>query len=422
MGTRRIAYAFFSQTVILLVLYSVVSLLVAAKFIGFDPSSLPYHQVNALANVLLQLSVVGGLLGGGLYVTASQQADHRLPDERLLVWIVRLWTVLVVLAIASGVLGLLESRHLLELPLVLDILHLIIVSLTMFVVARAPNRTSITVVWLMGMGISVICLLLGALSPPDYLQDHVLRVLCAGGTWNIAYMLAGVALGYWLIHRFSDVPQVWVYTSLLTVSGFLALGGTVVTFAPFIILNPQIGWSGIAAIAACVFYLIFAAHSYKPLSARNATHTLAANWYALAVILVLLGFAVMGTAHILSIRWSAGTQINHAQHSLSAFVIVALVLGTINQAVAEMRGHNWRITGLMPFWLIAFGVIGGGLILSAAGLVQIYLERILSVGYLETQTLLTPLYVVWVIFNAATCLGLIIYALGFRARRMFVEK
>lgn len=416
--TQRISYSFFTQTVLLLVLYGGVSLLAAIKFLDIDPSSLPYHLVNALAHVILHLAVVGGLLGGGIYAAASQQSDNRLPDERLLKWVFRLWTVLVLLAVVAGILGLLEGRHLLELPPMLDIIQVIVMVLVIVAVARAQHRNVVTIVWLVGMSLGVVCAVTGMVPPIDYVQDRVLRALAVGGAWNVAYMLAAVALGYWLIRRFSDVPQVWADTGLLTVAGLLAIAGTIISLAPLSIMNDAV--ISIGAVIAVIFYLIYAAHSYKPLSTRNATHTLAAHWYTLAVLLVLIGMAAFGVIQVFGdvSRWTMGTRLTDTQHTLTAFALTAIILGTINQAGAELRGHNWRITGLMPFWLVTFGVICSGLVLAAAGVVQVYLERILGVGYLETQMLLTPLYVLWVVFALAIWLGLIIYALGFRARRI----
>jgi nitric oxide reductase subunit B len=75
----------------------------------------------------------------------------------------------------------------------------------------------------------------------------------------------------------------------------------------------------------------------------------------------------------------------------------------------------------MPFWLVAFGIVGGGLALGGAGAVQVYLERILSLGYLETQTLLIPLYVGWVLGGLALALGVLVYALGFWKRRPIID-
>jgi hypothetical protein len=48
---------------------------------------------------------------------------------------------------------------------------------------------------------------------------------------------------------------------------------------------------------------------------------------------------------------------------------------------------------------------------------QTYLERILSIGYLETQTLITPLYALWVVGWLSVAVGIGIYTLGFWARR-----
>jgi nitric oxide reductase subunit B len=179
-----------------------------------------------------------------------------------------------------------------------------------------------------------------------------------------------------------------------------------------------IGWIGTAMIPVC--YLIYALHTYKALSARNTTATLAAQWFGLGGLLLLIGIGGLGAlvASPAVNQWTAGTRLNDTQMLLTAFGILALVLGVINQATAELRGQNRRVTGLMPFWMIAFGIIGGALALGAAGLTQTYLERILGVGYLETQRLIVPLYAGWIFGIVLAAAGVLIYALGFIARRV----
>jgi nitric oxide reductase subunit B len=172
-------------------------------------------------------------------------------------------------------------------------------------------------------------------------------------------------------------------------------------------------------IVAPVFYLIFAAHSYRALSSRNPTVTLAAHWYTMGLLLLLLGPGLLGGLQAApGIRqWTAGTRLSDLQTTLTALAVVAIVLGVINQAAAEVRGQNRRVTGLAPFWLVSFGVIGGGAALAGAGIAQTYLERILGMGYLETQTLIVPLYALWVLGWLSVALGTGIYALAFWARR-----
>ncbi len=378
--SRRVAYQFFTQTVWLLVIY------------GLTAFTADHLRVGA--STLLQWVAVGGLLGGGIYITASAQPDDHLPHESLLHFTARWWWLWVGLALLDAVFDPPDFA------LSITLLQSAIIICVILSMARAPVQTRIIRVWLIGMGLVILNQLF---LPQSF----------------IAYLLPALALGYWLIRRFSDVSQLWVDTSLYTVATLLTLAGILQLVLPT--LPTFLGIPG--AVISSIFYLIYAAHSYKPLSTRNATHTLAAHWFALAVLLVIFGLAFLGA--VLAVpdvhRWTHTTYLTDAQHSFTSFAVIALILGTINQAGAELRGHNWRITGLMPFWLIAFGSIGSGLLLAAAGLVQVYLERVFSLPPAEVDALLQPLFILHMIFVASTALGFLIYALGFRARRPVVE-
>jgi nitric oxide reductase subunit B len=209
---------------------------------------------------------------------------------------------------------------------------------------------------------------------------------------------------------------------LYIVAGVLSVAGVLVSAAPLYALDSvdfshTVGSVGVVVVPLAM--MIFAAHSYRGLSDRNATHTLAAHWYALSLILFLLGIGVLGA--IVSApdvnRWTQGTRLTDLQHTLTSLAIIAMLFGVINQSVAEMRGVNRRITGLLPYWLVTFGVLGGGLALAGAGVVQVYLERVLSVGYLDTQSHIEPLYTGWFAGYVIVGIGVVIYAIGFYVRR-----
>ncbi|GAB1421276.1 hypothetical protein MASR2M15_14310 [Anaerolineales bacterium] len=112
-----------------------------------------------------------------------------------------------------------------------------------------------------------------------------------------------------------------------------------------------------------------------------------------------------------------GTQLIYAHEWMLQFAFVALLLGTGNQISAELRKNNSRVTGLLPFWMVSFGLLGGGLAMLIAGITQTYLERILNIGYLQSQTYLIPLYQFWILSLLSLTLGLVIYAWGFHSRR-----
>jgi len=420
--TQKIAYGFLAQAVVLLALHIAAALFGAVKFLANDDPfalTLPYQQVGALANVLLNLAILSGLLGGGVYMVTRIGADSALRYETLLLWTSRLWTLLLVLAFGAGMLGLLEGRHMLELPPLLDAGVLIVIVLVLANVGLSRTWTPSVTVWAAGMGLSAACTLVGMLPVNDIAQERILTALAVYGSFNVAYPLTAVALGFWLMRRFSNVPQLWADMGVYNVSTLMALAGGLLTAA--MVIPPGVhSWPGNVALFAVPFaYLVFAAHSYRALADRNPTFTLAAHWLALAVILFLLGMGVVAVLNAVPAlrQWTIGTRLSDLQTTLQAWAIMAVILGVVNQATAELRGQNRRVTGYTPFWLVTFGVIGGGLALGIAGAAQTYMERVLSVGYLDSQALLVPLYAFWVLGLVSIALGMIVYGLALWLRR-----
>lgn len=418
--TQKIATRFFLQTVILFILYALAALLGAAKFLTPDDplAGLPYQQIGGMANILLHLTALTGLLGGGIYI-ASQ---HKVFNKTLLNYSGWAWTGLLVLSVLAGLLNILEGRNMLELPTFLDVVLLVLLILIAGNILLGAGRVPVIQMWSIGILMSALCVIISLIPVSDYLQDRVLRGLAVGLNTNIAFPLATVALGFWLMHRFSNVTPGWADVGIYSVGGLVTLAGVLVSLTPLHVLGaPE--WTrtvgNLAIFVVPIAYLIFAAHSYKALSDRNATYTLAGHWYTLSLLLLLLGIGLLGgvqSAPRVSI-YTLGTRLTDLQNTFAELAVVAMALGVINQGAAELKGHNRRLTGLSPFWLVAFGIIGGGLALGAAGVVQSITERQLSVGYLNTQTLIIPLYQGWFLGLAAILVGMVIYGITYWLRR-----
>src|SRR5687768_6826329 len=96
--SRSIVYRLCAQTVLLLVWYAGAALLAAVKFLAVDPlaNALPYSQVNGFANIVLHLTLVTGLIAGGLYIARLQSISDKPQDERGLLWVWRGWTLFLV--------------------------------------------------------------------------------------------------------------------------------------------------------------------------------------------------------------------------------------------------------------------------------------------------------------------------------------
>ncbi|MBI1276605.1 MAG: hypothetical protein GC179_00615 [Anaerolineaceae bacterium] len=415
--SQKIIFRFFQQTVLLLILYVIAALMAGVKFLAADDpllTVLPYNQANALANVLLNLTVLTGLIGGGLYMAAQRRIN-----ESLLRLTSLLWTVLLILSVLAGLFGLLGGRNLLEIPLILN--GLLIISLVSVLLAITPSiRTSLVQFWALGLVLAIIAILIGLLPAGDYVQDRGLRALVVGLQMNIAYPLMALTLGYWLMHRFSDLTPAWLDNDIYIAAGLVLLTGICLTFARVqMAADWVISVGNLAGVLAPLFYLLVIARCYPALTQRNGTHTLAAHWFTLSLLLFFLAFGLVAAVQLApAIRpYTLGTRLTDLQSTLTLLAAVVMSLGVVNQAAAELRGQNWRVTGLTPFWLVSVGILGGGLALAGAGVVQVYLERLLSLGYLDTQALLVPLYIGWVMGLIVILLGIILYALGFWSHR-----
>ncbi|MEO8607973.1 MAG: hypothetical protein ABI690_08835 [Chloroflexota bacterium] len=423
--TQKIAYGLLAQTVLLLMVYAAAALFGAAKFlIPSDPLalSLPYNQLGALSNVLLHFAALTGLLGGGIYIAAGAGREEPVRYETALQYGSWLWTALLILAFLAGIFGLLEGRNWLELPRALDVYEAIMLIGFIVILSMNAPRSPLIRVWSIGMVVAVIGLLAGVIQPSDYVQDRVLRTLAVGLQMNVGYPLAAVALGYWLIRRFSSVPRIWTDMGIYTVGGLLAVAGVLVTLPPLFRVGAGGGaylLGNIAMFAVPILYLIFAAHSYGALSEREYTHSLAAHWYALSLLLLLVGVGFLGGLQSQADfgQWTAGTRLTDLQSTLTMLGIAAMALGMVNHTASDLYGKRKRINGLTPFWLVTFGIVIGLGSLGSAGVAQVYMERILSVGYLDVQTLVTPLYMLWVLGLLLLAAGIGIYALTFWLRR-----
>ena len=422
---HKTAYRLFALTVLLLVVYAGLALLTALKFLPGDPlaGSLPYQHTSPFANITLQLAILTGLSGGGLYILSVEGPTDARGRRRLLDLIGALWPIVIGAGLLTGLLGVFEGRAGLELPPLIDLLLAAVLALTLIYVAEASRRRSaVLFLWSVGLMTVLVGLLFDLFPAGDLIGAGVLRALALGLITNIGQPLAALALLFWCMHRFSNVTLAWVTTGLHSTGGLLAIAGALITVPSLYTLGitPPPGWLALlGALFVLAAWLILAAHGYRALADRNPNATLAAHWTTLALLLFLLGPALLGGLQIMpdARAYTQGTRLTDLQHTLTLLAVVAAVLATINQASAELRGRNQRVTGFIPLWLVGFGLVGATLALGGAGIAQVYLERVLSVGYLETQTLIAPLYALWTLSLLLVTLGLAAYALGFWARR-----
>jgi hypothetical protein len=234
----------------------------------------------------------------------------------------------------------------------------------------------------------------------------------------LGYPLAAAALGFWLGRVFSRLPEIWFQIGIKVVTGVILVSGVLLTLVASYPFLPIEGLGGLIVVIVPLCYLIYARHGYAPLGNRSDSPALAAHWAALCLLLLLL-MALAGTVTgVPGIRqWTLGTRLDALQESLGLYAALAMGLGCLNQMALELRGILRRVTGLMPFWLMSFGVFGLCLTLLIAGTAQVYLEGLAGLPTSTTIPLIAPPGLGVVIGSGLMLTGAVIYALQLWVRR-----
>jgi heme/copper-type cytochrome/quinol oxidase subunit 1 len=113
--------------------------------------------------------------------------------------------------------------------------------------------------------------------------------------------------------------------------------------------------------------------------------------WVLAALPWAMTAGVLGLAHTWPSvnKWTHGTLIT-PMHGHAAFfgAYAMIVLAVITYAMPAFNGRDESeesALGLWAFWLMIAGMFGMTMAFAAAGITQTYLERILGLGYLDTQ-------------------------------------
>lgn len=394
-ASKRQLYHLMTLTVALLVTVAFVAVLDARAWTQPQPPA-----PNPLAGALLRLLALTGLLGGGLYAIAAERADGQLKAGRWLPALVIAWGLLPLAWILAHVATIDAGR------LLLGAESLLLALWALIGWRSLPQRQRVSQIWCAALAVDAGLALLLAAFGAALLAD--LRLYAA-------QTVMGLAVGYWLMHRYSNITPFWRDQSIAVIAPLLAATGALLALAADL---PLAGHA--LTVAAPLALMLTAAHSYRALSDRNSSRTLAAHWHALALILWLLAIGALAplTRHPDAVAAVMGTPLDAVRDSLASWALVALGLGAVNQSVAEMRGQDRRITGLLPFWLVCFGLLAAAQMLAGAGLVQVAAERMLGTDALETHQAIIMLYRLRLAATVAVLLGAVIYALGFAARRL----
>ena len=434
--SQSVAYWYFAVAMVLFGLQLVFGLLSAAKYLGPDPLLyiLPFDVTKVIHTNLLIVWVLTGFMGA-TYWMVPDESRTELYSTKLAYIQLGLWTAMGVTAIIGYLFRYGTGNKLLEQPLP----HKIVIVICMLIflynigmtIKKSGRFTTTEGVLLLGLVSSAVLFFPALLHYENYTVSIFYRWwtihLWVEGVWM---MIMGAFLAYLLIRLSGadrEVMEKWLYV----IVGLVFIAGILGTAHHYYWVGVPYYWLPIGGFFSALEPLAIvgmAMYAYGAMRRSGLRHPniLALHWTLGSTVFTLFGAGLLGLAHTWpSInKWTHGTLIT-AMHGHAAFygAYAMIVLAMISYALPSLthkRPDQGTTIGYWAFWLQLAGMFGMTLSFATAGIGQVYLERIMGMGYLDVQ-LKIQIHFVMLISTAsifATGVGLYIFDF-FRYRPRF---
>ncbi|WP_205342090.1 cbb3-type cytochrome c oxidase subunit I [Denitrificimonas caeni] len=411
---------------------------------------IPFNIARMVHTNLLIVWLLFGFMGAAYYLI-PEEADRELHSPKLamiLFWIFATAGVLTILGyLFVPYAGLAQmtgndllptmGREFLEQPLITKV-GIVVVCLGFLynvgMTVLKGRKTAINVVMMTGLIGLAVMFLFSFYNPDNLTRDkfywwYVVH-LWVEGVWELimAAMLAYVLIKITGVDR--EVIEKWLYVivAMALISGILGTGHHY-----FWIGAPTV-WLWVGSIFSTLEPLPFFAmvlFAFNMINRRRREHPnkAAALWAMGTTVTAFLGAGVWGFLHTLAPvnYYTHGTQLTAAHGHLAFYGAYALIVMTlISYAMPKLRGlgeaadNKAQVLEMWGFWLMTISMVFITLFLSAAGVVQIWLQRMpedgAALSFMATQDQLMIFYWFRLAAGVVFLVGLVCYLLSFRQR------
>lgn len=427
--SQSVAYWYFAVAMVLFGLQIVFGLLSATKYLGPDPLLyiLPFDVTKVIHTNLLIVWVLTGFMGATYWMVPDESRTELYSVKLAYVQLV-LWTLMGVTAIIGYLFRYGTGNKLLEQPLP----HKIVIVICMLIflynigmtIKKSGRFTTTEGVLMIGLVSSALLFFPALLHYENYTVSIFYRWwtihLWVEGVWM---MIMGAFLAYLLIRLSGadrEVMEKWLYV----IVGLVFIAGILGTAHHYYWVGVPQYWLPIGGFfsalepAAIVGMAIYA---YAALRRSGLTHPnmLALHWTLGSAVFTLFGAGLLGLAHTWPSvnKWTHGTLIT-AMHGHAAFygAYAMIVLGMITYALPSLtrnRPEAGSSIGYWAFWLQITGMFGMTISFATAGIGQVYLERIMGMGYLDAQLKIQVHFIMLIATASVFALGVGLFIYDF---------
>ncbi|HEX8987686.1 MAG TPA: cbb3-type cytochrome c oxidase subunit I [Rhodocyclaceae bacterium] len=290
------------------------------------------------------------------------------------------------------------------------------------------RKTAITLVLLMGLWGLAIFFLFSFYNPNNLVRDKFFWWwtvhLWVEGVWEL---ILGAILAFVLIKVTGvdrEVIEKWLYV-IITLTLITGIVGTGHHY--YWIGTPEYWqwWGSVFSALEPIPFFAMTLFAFNMVNRRRREHpNKAATLWALGTgVMSFLGAGVWGFLHTLAPvnYYTHGTQIT-AAHGHMAFygAYVMVVITMISYAMPLLRGraansNKAQVAEMWAFWLMTVGIVFITLFLTAAGILQVWLQRVSAtpMSFMDTQAQLTLFYWLREGTGVIFLIGLLIYIASF---------
>lgn len=426
--SQSVAYWYFAVALALFGLQLVFGLLSATKYLGPDPLLyvLPFDVTKVIHTNLLIVWVLAGFMGA-TYWMVPDESRAELHSTRLAYIQLVLWVLMGVTAIIGYLFRYGTGNKLLEQPLPHKIVIVIVMLMFLYnigmTIRKANRLTTSEGVLIGGLALAALLYLPALLHYENYSVSIYYRWwtihLWVEGVWE---MIQGGFLAYLLIRLSGadrEVMEKWLYV----IVGLVFIAGILGTAHHYYWVGVPSYWLPIGAFFSALEPLALigmAIFAYSTIRRSGLAHPnkLALHWTVGSAVFTLFGAGLLGLAHTFPSvnKWTHGTLIT-AMHGHAAFygAYAMIVLAMITYAAPSLtrRPEEGTAMGYWSFWMQLGGMFGMTLSFATAGIGQVYLERIMGLGFLDTQLKIQIHFVMLIITASIFAVGAGLFIIDF---------
>ena len=422
-ASQRVSYVYFAGALLLFVVQVLFGLLAGAVYAmpNFLAEVLPFNILRMIHTNALVLWLLMGFFGAAYYLV-PEEAERDIESPMLAYVQFGLLLVGALAAVGGYLMGIHGGREFLEQPLWVKWAIVVVALIFLYNIGMTilkGRRTAVTSVLLLGMvGISVFWLF-AIWNPSNIAVDklywwYVIH-LWVEGVWELvmASILAFLLLKMTGVDR--EVVEKWLYG----IVGLALFSGLLGTGHHYYWIGAPGYWQPIGNIFSTLeiapfFAMVIFAFTMVWRGRRDHPNKAALLWSLGCTVGAFFGAGVWGFLHTLS--WvnfySHGTQITAAHGHLAFYgAYVMINLAVITYAMPHLRGvqpYN-QVLNMWSFWITTSSVVFMAVTLTFGGVVQVHLQRVMGMSYMEAQDQIALFYWMRLGAGAFVLLGALLY-------------